>query len=77
MFLRYRKKYDYCYRSCGFYRQVTFVPTPDQFRKSYQYFTEADLSKLRAAGCNYKFAALEHSVKDYISCSLQKEDPYV
>jgi ADP-L-glycero-D-manno-heptose 6-epimerase len=55
---------------------IKFVPTPEQYRKSYQYFTEADLTKLRAAGCDYKFADLEDSVADYIKRYLQQDNPY-
>ena len=57
--------------------KVQFVPTPEQFRKSYQYFTEADLTKLRSIGCDYKFSTLEESVADYINGYLEKDNPYV
>jgi ADP-L-glycero-D-manno-heptose 6-epimerase len=56
---------------------VKFVPTPERFRTSYQYFTEADLSKLRSAGCYYEFTSLEDTVADYINGYLQKDNPYV
>jgi ADP-L-glycero-D-manno-heptose 6-epimerase len=56
---------------------IEFVPTPDQFRNSYQYFTEADLTKLRAVGCDYEFTSLENGVADYINNYLQKPNPYL
>ena len=35
-------------------------------KNQYQYFTEADLAKLRKTGCNYECRSLEDAVKEYI-----------
>jgi ADP-L-glycero-D-manno-heptose 6-epimerase len=59
-------------------RDVTYVPTPENIRASYQYFTEADLTKLRAAGYNNPFTSLETAVKDYVGGYLQNvSNPYL
>jgi len=56
---------------------ITFVPTPENIRNSYQYFTEADMSKLRDAGYTEEFYSLEDAVADYVHTYLQNEaNPY-
>ncbi|MDD5634248.1 MAG: ADP-glyceromanno-heptose 6-epimerase [Candidatus Omnitrophica bacterium] len=46
---------------------IEYMDMPQNLLGKYQYFTQADLSKLRASGCDHKFQSLEESVKDYIS----------
>ncbi|MFH1665888.1 MAG: ADP-glyceromanno-heptose 6-epimerase [Candidatus Omnitrophota bacterium] len=46
---------------------IRYTDMPEELRKKYQYFTQADISGLRAAGCDVKFRPLEGAVKDYIS----------
>jgi ADP-L-glycero-D-manno-heptose 6-epimerase len=46
--------------------EIEYIPTPETIRNAYQYFTEADVSKLRDAGCDHAFDALENTVKDYV-----------
>lgn len=55
---------------------ITYFDADEQVRKHYQYFTEADMSRLRAAGYNDQFTSLEDGVKDYIHNYLLKDDPY-
>jgi ADP-L-glycero-D-manno-heptose 6-epimerase len=45
---------------------IRFVDTPAEFRDRYQYFTQADISKLRAAGFDRPFYSLEDGVRDYV-----------
>lgn len=45
---------------------ISFVDTPADIRDTYQYFTEADMSKLRAAGYTAPFATLEEGIEDYV-----------
>ncbi len=47
--------------------QIDFVDTPADIRDKYQYFTEADMTKLRNAGYAQPFSSLEESVKDYVT----------
>lgn len=46
--------------------QIEFIDTPEDIREKYQYFTEADMSKLRAAGYDKKFFTLEEGVAGYV-----------
>ena len=45
---------------------ITFVDMPESIRDKYQYFTQADVSKLRATGDGDAFFSLEEAVSDYI-----------
>ena len=46
---------------------ISFIDTPEDIRDKYQYFTEADMSKLRSIGYSRKFHELEEGVKEYVN----------
>jgi ADP-L-glycero-D-manno-heptose 6-epimerase len=46
--------------------EIEFVPMPDILRDKYQYFTQADISKLRETGYDRAMTPLTESVKDYV-----------
>lgn len=46
--------------------KIIFKEMPDDIKKHYQYFTEADLCNLRALGYTKEFTSLEEGVKKYI-----------
>jgi len=46
--------------------KVRFVDTPAELRDRYQYLTQADISKLRAAGFDQPFHSLEEGVRDFV-----------
>jgi ADP-L-glycero-D-manno-heptose 6-epimerase len=46
---------------------IEFIDTPIDIRDKYQYFTEANMAKLRSIGYNKAFTSLEAGVKDYIT----------
>ena len=48
--------------------KIRFVDTPAELRDKYQYFTQADLTKLRAAGFGEPFHSLEDGVRDLVEC---------
>ncbi len=51
---------------------IHYIPMPLEIRSRYQYFTQADLSKLRRAGCAVQCRPLEESVGEYVREYLQK-----
>lgn len=51
---------------------ISFIDTPEDIRDTYQYFTEADMSKLRAAGYTEPFYSLEEGIEDYVRNYLEK-----
>jgi ADP-L-glycero-D-manno-heptose 6-epimerase len=46
--------------------EISFIDTPADIRDKYQYFTEANMQKLRNAGYSDPFHSLEEGVEDYI-----------
>ena len=52
---------------------ITFIDTPIDIRDKYQYFTEADMTKLLAAGYTEGFHTLEEGVGNYVKEHLVKE----
>jgi ADP-L-glycero-D-manno-heptose 6-epimerase len=46
--------------------KIEFIEMPEAIRDKYQYFTQADISKLRAAGYREKITSLENAVADYV-----------
>ncbi len=50
--------------------QIDFIDMPEGLRGKYQYFTQADISKLRATGYERKMTALEDAVRDYVQNHL-------
>jgi ADP-L-glycero-D-manno-heptose 6-epimerase len=47
---------------------IRFVDTPAEIRDRYQYLTQADIVKLRAAGFEQPFFSLEEGIRDYVQC---------
>jgi ADP-L-glycero-D-manno-heptose 6-epimerase len=45
---------------------ISFVDTPIDIRDKYQYFTEANMTKLRSIGFTKPFHTLEEGVADYV-----------
>ena len=45
---------------------ISFVPTPEDIREKYQYFTEASMEKLRSIGYSLDFYSLEAGIDDYV-----------
>jgi len=46
--------------------KVSYIDTPEDIRDTYQYFTEANMSKLIQAGYDNNFYSLEKGVEDYV-----------
>ena len=62
----------YTFNSMGIDPSIEFIDTPEDIRYNYQYFTEADLSKLRTAGYSEKFTSLEDGIEEYVGNYLMK-----
>lgn len=57
--------------------KIEFIEMPEAIRPKYQYFTQAEMGKLRAAGYAAPFTALEDGVADYVRNYLSRDDPYL
>ena len=53
--------------------QIEYIPFPDALKGKYQSFTQADTTKLRAAGFNADFATVEQGVGRYIPWLAQSQ----
>lgn len=51
--------------------KIEFIDTPADIRDKYQYFTEADMSKLMSIGYARRFSSLEEGVMDYVTNYLE------
>ena len=56
--------------------RIEFIPTPEAIREKYQYFTQAETGRLRAAGWSGQFTELEAGVARYLGDFLTATDPY-
>ena len=56
--------------------RIDYADMPEAIRGQYQYFTQARMEKLRAAGFDRPFATLEASVADYVRNYLMADDEY-
>jgi ADP-L-glycero-D-manno-heptose 6-epimerase len=45
--------------------EIAFIPFPEALRGRYQSHTQADLGRLRAAGCDHAFLSLEEGMRQY------------
>ena len=51
---------------------IEFIDIPEDIRDKYQYYTQAEMHKMRAAGYRKPFHSLEDGVKNYVSKYLMK-----
>ena len=65
------------FSSMGRKTNIQYIEMPESLRNQYQYFTQAQMDKLKKAGCHVNFSSLEDSVRDYVTNYLQNADPYL
>jgi ADP-L-glycero-D-manno-heptose 6-epimerase len=63
-------------KACGREPAVEFVEMPTTLIHKYQYFTQARMERLRAAGYERPFTSLEDGVTEYVQRYLAAPDPY-
>ena len=54
------------FRSLDLPAKIEYIDTPEDIRDKYQYFTEAEMQKLRRAGYEEPFYSLEEGVEEYV-----------
>jgi ADP-L-glycero-D-manno-heptose 6-epimerase len=62
------------FNALGLEPNIEFIPTPEDIRDKYQYFTEANMNKMRDCGYIDDFYSLEDGVKDYVQNFLSKNE---
>lgn len=53
---------------------IEYIDMPEKLKGAYQYFTEADMTKLRAAGYNKVFTPLHDGILDYVRNHLHPQE---
>ncbi|MBI5321025.1 ADP-glyceromanno-heptose 6-epimerase [Bradyrhizobium sp.] len=64
------------YGALGAAPNIQYIDMPEQIRGSYQYFTESKVDRLRGAGYNGGFTALEEAVDTYVKGFLDRADRF-
>jgi ADP-L-glycero-D-manno-heptose 6-epimerase len=57
--------------------EIEYIDMPESIQPQYQYFTEAQMDKLRSAGNTIPFQSLEESVTDYVVNYLEKNEQHL
>jgi ADP-L-glycero-D-manno-heptose 6-epimerase len=57
--------------------RIQFIDMPGELRNQYQYYTQADMSKLKKALPKFKFMKLEDAVSDYVRNHLSQKNSYL
>lgn len=65
------------FSAMGVEPDISYIEMPESIRDKYQYLTQANMSKLVAAGYDKPFTSLEDAAKDYVQNYLAQEDPYL
>lgn len=56
--------------------KISYIDMPQGLKDKYQYFTEANISKLRSVGYTKEMTSLEDGIGQYVREFLSKENPY-
>lgn len=64
------------FKALNISENISFIDTPSDIRDNYQYFTEANMDKLRSIGFDHKFHTLEEGVDDYVKNYLMEGKYY-
>jgi ADP-L-glycero-D-manno-heptose 6-epimerase len=62
--------------SMGKTPHITYIDMPVDLQGKYQYFTQAEMQKLKDAGYKVPFTSLEEGIKDYVQTYLMHDDAY-
>ncbi|HEY5038984.1 MAG TPA: NAD-dependent epimerase/dehydratase family protein, partial [bacterium] len=54
------------FKSLGKESKINWIETPEKYRAGYQYFTQAEMGKIKKAGYNESFLPIEDGVKKYV-----------
>ena len=64
------------FKAAGKEPKINYIDMPQQLQGKYQYFTQANMQKLRDAGYDKAFTELEEGIRQYVQDFMSKEDPY-
>lgn len=64
------------FAAAGKNARIEYTPMPPAIRDKYQYFTQARMDRLKAAGYAAPMTSLEQGIGDYVGRFLSQPDPY-
>ncbi len=67
---------DAVFKALGKQTRIKYIDMPVELRNQYQYFTEADISKLLKSGYNKPVTSFEDAIMDYV-CNYLMSDKYL
>ncbi len=65
------------FTATGKEKDIEYIDMPESIRDKYQYYTQAEMEKLRAAGYDKDITSLEDGVADYVKSYLLKDEPHL
>lgn len=65
------------WNALGLEEKIEYVEMPENIKDKYQYYTQANITKLREVGYNKEMTSLEDGVKDYVTNYLDQTDQYM
>ena len=65
------------FTAAGKEKDIEYIDMPESIRDKYQYYTQAEMEKLRAAGYDKDITSLEDGVADYVKSYLLKDEPHL
>ena len=64
------------FEAMGMEEDISFIDTPEDIRNTYQYWTQAEMKKLKDIRYSKEFTSLEDGIKDYVQNYLEKDKIY-
>jgi ADP-L-glycero-D-manno-heptose 6-epimerase len=61
------------FQAAGKKTTIEYIPMPEALRGKYQYYTQAEMGKLRRAGCTLECRSLEEAIADYADNYLRND----
>lgn len=64
------------FAAAGMAPKIQYIEMPEELKARYQYFTQSDMTKLRAAGYAKPFTELEEGIRQYVQYFMAQPDRY-
>lgn len=62
------------FKAMGLEPKIKYIEMPDSIKNQYQYYTKADITKLRNSGYSKHIMTLEEAIDDYVKNYLMKDN---
>ena len=69
----FRELAEATFYALGLEPNIEYIDMPEHLKKKYQYYTKAEMGKLREVGYDKEFRNLEQGARDYVLEHLDKD----